>query len=74
MRAPAPCCSGHGSTFLGADGRQRVAIYSGLGGALVPHDEFGVVEEFSGKGSGSGLGTLRNFVAEGKVHVFVLDR
>lgn len=65
---------GHPMTFLGADGRQRVAIYSGLGGALVPHDEFGVVEEFSGKGSGSGLATLRNFVAEGRVHVFVLDR
>jgi hypothetical protein len=55
---------GHPMTFLGADGRQRVAIYSGLGGALVPHTEFGVVEEFSEDGdrddrSGSGGGSSR---------------
>ena len=69
---------GYPMTFMGADGRQRVAVYSGTGGSLVPHTEFGATGD-SGSGSGSasssepGLkGELRRFANGGRVHVFVL--
>jgi len=73
---------GYPMTFRGADGRQRVAVYSGSGGSLVPHTEFGTaLDDSSGSGgSGSGSGDelvppnpLREFVKEGRVHVFVLN-
>lgn len=70
---------GYPMSFLGGDGRQRVAVYSGSGGALVPHTKFGAGRgSGSGSSSGSGSGSappnpLRQFVKEGRVHVFVLD-
>lgn len=73
---------GYPMTFMGPDGRQRVAVYSGSGGALVPHTEFGTtLEDGSGSGgSGAGSGDdlvppnpLRAYVKEGRVHVFVLN-
>jgi hypothetical protein len=73
---------GYPMAFMGADGRQRIAVYSGSGGALVPHTEFGTaLDDRSGSGgSGSGSGDdlvppnpLREFVKEGRVHVFVLN-
>ncbi len=72
---------GYPMTFMGRDGRQRVAVYSGSGGALVPHTEFGTaLDDSSGSGSDSGSGDelvppnpLREFVKEGRVHVFVLN-
>ena len=69
---------GYPMTFMGADGRQRVAVYSGTGGSLVPHTEFGADGDTdSGSGSGGGSepglkGELRRYSAEGRVHVFVL--
>lgn len=78
---------GHPMTFLGSDGRQRVAVYSGLGGALVPHEEFDQAGRTEDGGSGGGssggsddappaaLTELRDFVGPGgTVHVFVLDQ
>ena len=73
---------GYPMTFKGADGRQRVAVYSGSGGTLVPHTEFGTaLDDRSGSsGSGSSSGDdlvppnpLREFAKEGRVHVFVLN-
>ena len=64
---------GYPMTFMGADGRQRVAVYSGSGGVLVPHTKFGVGQS-SGSSSGSASpNPLRQFVKPGRVHVFVLD-
>ncbi|MCY7398539.1 MAG: PQQ-dependent dehydrogenase, methanol/ethanol family [Sphingomonas bacterium] len=68
---------GYPMTFMGADGRQRVAVYSGTGGSLVPHTKFGVAGD-SGSSSGSGsepglTGELRRYANKGRVHVFVLD-
>lgn len=73
---------GYPMTFMGRDGRQRVAVYSGSGGALVPHTKFGIGQDSSGSGSSTGSGSesgpvppnpLRQFVKKGRVHVFVLD-
>ena len=78
---------GYPMTFKGADGRQRVAVYSGSGGSLVPHTEFG---QGTPKGPATDAGEdggdpgdddgpvppnpLRAFVKEGRVHVFVLNQ
>ena len=76
---------GYPMTFMGSDGRQRVAVYSGSGGALVPHTKFG--QQTGGPATDAGEGDssdsdaddgpvppnpLRNFVRPGRVHVFVL--
>ena len=70
---------GYPMTFMGADGRQRIAVYSGTGGSLVPHTKFGASGD-SGSGSSSGSGSepglkgeLRRYSNPGRVHVFVLD-
>ena len=40
---------GYPMTFMGPDGRQRIAVYSGSGGALVPHTEFGTATDDSNR-------------------------
>ena len=69
---------GYPMTFMGADGRQRIAVYSGSGGSLVPHNKFGqqtVGSRSSSGGSEPGLrGELRRYSKIGRVHVFVIDQ
>lgn len=71
---------GYPMSFMGPDGRQRIAVYSGSGGVLVPHTEFGTATDDSNNADGSSGGDavvppnpLREFVKKGRVHVFVLN-
>ncbi|MBA3595917.1 MAG: methanol/ethanol family PQQ-dependent dehydrogenase [Methylibium sp.] len=66
---------GHPMTFLGPDGKQRVAIYSGPGGvagAIVPA-ELSPDDPFAGLGIVGAMADLPRFTpAGGAVHVFKL--
>ena len=77
---------GYPMTFMGADGRQRVAVYSGTGGSLAPRLKFG---QETPRGAATGAGNndgdpgdddgpvppnpLREYVNKGRVHVFVIN-
>ena len=67
---------GHPMTFLGPDGRQRVAIYSGAGGwagAIVPH-KLAVDDPYAAAGFVGAMFDLPQFTPPGgTVHVFALD-
>lgn len=66
---------GHPMTFMGKDGKQRVAIYSGPGGwagAIVPA-ELSVEDPFAALGAVGAMADLPKFTkAGGAVHVFKL--
>jgi len=63
-------------TFLGPDGKQRVAVYSGAGGwagAIVPH-EFSPDDPFAAAGFVGAMFDLPQFTPPGgTLHVFKLD-
>jgi lanthanide-dependent methanol dehydrogenase len=66
---------GHIMTFLGADGRQRIAVYSGPGGwagAIVPA-ELAPDDPFAALGAVGAMADLPRFTPPGgAVHVFKL--
>ena len=67
---------GHPMTFLGPDGKQRVAVYSGAGGwagAIVPH-EFAPDDPFAAAGFVGAMFDLPQFTPPGgTLHVFKID-
>jgi lanthanide-dependent methanol dehydrogenase len=67
---------GHPMTFLGTDGKQRVAVYSGPGGwagAIVPA-EFSQDDPFAALGAVGAMADLPRFTGPGHhVHVFKLN-
>ncbi len=67
---------GNPMTFLGTDGKQRIAIFSGVGGwagAIVPH-EFSEDDPFAALGAVGAMARLPDFTGPGFfVHVFKIQ-